>query len=361
MTAAVALSGGIDSLVAAWLLKKSGIHVIGIHFITGYEFAKHEHSPPGYSYALTKRALPAQQAAEQLGIPLHIIDCRRVFEKQIVEYFTQTYGSGRTPNPCVLCNRLIKFGEVLEFAGKLGADCLATGHYANAEKAGEYAMLKKGADLKKDQSYFLGMLSAEQLSKAVFPLGKMHKENVKKLARENGLQAASDSESQDICFIRDENYAEFLETRGKIRLEPGPIVDVDGITIGRHKGLHRYTIGQRRGINCPAPAPYYVVRIEPELNRLVVGFKNTVYKDHCYIKRVNWLIPRPDKPIRVKAKIRYRHHEADALLEPGAGDTALIRFSEPQAAVTPGQAAVCYVNDTVAAGGWIENDPEQAS
>ncbi|MGM0787081.1 MAG: tRNA 2-thiouridine(34) synthase MnmA [Thermodesulfobacteriota bacterium] len=364
MTVAVALSGGIDSLVAAWLLKKSGTPLIGIHFITGYESANRGYAASGSEkneYGNTSRANPAEQAAHQLGIPLQIMDCRRVFEEQIVKYFAETYQSGRTPNPCVLCNRIIKFGKALEFAQSLGADCLATGHYANLEKTGKYPALKKGSDIQKDQSYFLGMLSSDQLSRAVFPLGGMHKEGVKKLAHENGLKPASDKESQDICFIRNKTYAGFLEARGEIRIEPGAIVDVQGNTIGRHNGLHRYTIGQRRGINCPAPAPYYVVRIEPEFNQLVVGFKNTVYKDHCYINRVNWLIPRPDKPVRVKAKIRYRHHEADALLEHKAGDRALIRFSQPQAAVTPGQAAVCYIDDTVAAGGWIEKESRQAS
>ncbi|MFP4158629.1 MAG: tRNA 2-thiouridine(34) synthase MnmA [Desulfobacterales bacterium] len=365
MTVAVALSGGIDSLVAAWLLKKSGIPLIGIHFITGYETAKQQGCavpvPGKNEHARTNRANPAEQAARQLGIPLHIMDCRRVFEEQIVKYFAESYRSGTTPNPCVLCNRVIKFGEALEFARNLGAECLATGHYANLEKTGKYPGLKKGSDLQKDQSYFLGMLSADQLSRAVFPLGGMRKKDVEKLAHENSLKPASDKESQDICFIRNQTYAEFLEARGKIRLEPGAIVDVEGNIIGRHNGLHRYTIGQRRGINCPARAPYYVVRIEPEFNQLVVGFKNTVYKDHCYINSVNWLIPRPDRPVEVKAKIRYRHHEADALLERKSGDKALIRFWEPQAAVTPGQAAVCYIDDTVAACGWIEKESRQAS
>ncbi|MFW6080834.1 MAG: MnmA/TRMU family protein, partial [Desulfosalsimonas sp.] len=244
---------------------------------------------------------------------------------------------------------------VLEHAQKLGADFLATGHYARIDNTGKLPVLEKGADKRKDQSYFLAMLAPAQLSRACFPLGDLRKSQVREIAEKNGLKPASGGESQDICFIQRGNYAEFLENRGKINIASGPIVDQEGHLIGRHKGLHRYTVGQRRGINCPASAPYYVIRIDPENNQLVVGFKNTLYTDYCYIKQVNWLIPKPDNPIRVKAKIRYRHREADALLEPESGDRALIRFEQPQAAIAPGQTAVCYTGDTVAVGGWIEN------
>ncbi len=343
MTAAVALSGGIDSLVAAWLLKKTGTDLIGIHFFNGYESARR----PCY---------PVGQLAEDLGIPLHVIDCRQVFEKKIVKYFIEAYRWGRTPNPCILCNRLIKFGVAFEYAHKLGADSLATGHYARVEKTADGTRLLKGTDRQKDQSYFLAMLTETQLSHAVFPLGNLRKTQVKKIASEHGLQPLAGRESQDICFIRKENYAEFMESREEITLSPGPIVDVEGNIIGSHKGLHRYTVGQRRGISCPGPAPYYVVRIDPENNQLVVGFKNKLYKDHCIINNVNWLIRKPGKPIPVRVKIRYRHHEADAILEPGAASTALIRFAKPQTAVAPGQAAVCYTGDTVAAGGWIKKE-----
>lgn len=359
MTVAVALSGGIDSLVAAWLLKKDNIPVIGIHFVTGYESSKHGYGnkEPGKSSVAAKdRGHPVKRLAETLDIPLHIVDCRRVFENHIVEYFIEAYRSGRTPNPCVLCNRVIKFGKALEFARNLGADRLATGHYARVENTGDSPLLRKGADRQKDQSYFLAMVTPEQLSQAVFPLGNLCKDRVRSIASRHGLEPLSGRESQDICFIHNRNYAEFLEKRGNIRIEPGPIADVDGNIIGRHKGLHRYTIGQRRGINCPDEAPYYVIRIDPEYNQLVVGFKNTLYKEYCYIKGINWLIQRPARPLWVKTKIRYRHHEADAVLEPGSGDTAVIRFAEPQAAITPGQAAVCYTEDAVAAGGWIENE-----
>ncbi|MCF8024104.1 MAG: tRNA 2-thiouridine(34) synthase MnmA [Desulfobacteraceae bacterium] len=365
MTAAVALSGGIDSLVAAWFLKKSDIPVIGIHFITGYESAKY-----GYGNKEQGRNAwgeekdsdhPVRRLADKLDIPLYIADCRSVFENRIVEYFVKTYCSGKTPNPCILCNRIIKFGKALEYAEKLGAEFLATGHYAIVGNTGKVPLLRKGADRKKDQSYFLAMLTPEQLSRANFPLGDLSKDRVRRIALENGLKPVSGRESQDICFIHNENYAGFLENRGDIMLAPGPIVDVDGNTIGTHKGLHRYTVGQRRGISCPASEPYYVVRIKPESNQLIVGFKNNLYKKNCYISGVNWLIPKPDKPLRVKVKIRYRHREADAYIEPGPENTAVIRFAEPQAAITPGQAAVCYTDDAVAAGGWIEEEAMSAS
>ncbi len=364
MTAAVALSGGIDSLVAARLLKEQNVPVIGIHFVTGYESVKHGYKnsaqPENKPEAIKDADHAMQRLARQIDIPLHIIDCRQAFEKQIVEYFIQTYRSGRTPNPCVLCNRVIKFGIALEAAQKLGADFVATGHYARVEKTGRKTRLLKGADKKKDQSYFLAMLAPDQLSKAIFPLGSLNKDRVRQIALKYGLEPVSKQESQDICFIHGQNYADFLETRGKTRFEPGPIMDTDGNILGRHKGLHRYTIGQRRGINCPGPAPYYVIRIDPENNRLVVGFKNTLYKKYCYINEVNWLIPKPDEPVAVKARIRYRHNEADAVIYPGTGSSAVIRFAEPQAAVTPGQAAVCYQDDNVVAGGWIvkESMPE---
>ncbi|MFW6334458.1 MAG: tRNA 2-thiouridine(34) synthase MnmA [Desulfosalsimonas sp.] len=358
MTVAIALSGGIDSLVAAWILKSRNIPVFGIHFITGYESAKHGYEsiePEEYDKGYGDGGHPVKRLAYLLDIPLHIVDCRRVFEKRIVDYFAETYRSGKTPNPCMLCNRIIKFGTVLQHARNLGAEFLATGHYAGIDNTGDLPVLKKGADKNKDQSYFLGMLSPAQLSRACFPLEDLGKEEVKEIAGKKGLKPAAGKESQDICFIQKENYARFLETRGKINTAPGAIVDIKGNIIGRHSGLHRYTVGQRRGINCPASAPYYVVRIDPKNNQLVVGFKNTLYKDHCYINRVNWLIPKPDSPLRVTVKIRYRHQEADALLEPRPGTGALIRFDEPQIAITPGQAAVCYKDDAVAAGGWIEN------
>ena len=358
MTIAVALSGGIDSLVAAYLLKQQTPDIFGIHFITGYESRRHGNDTPldfGPGSPASHRPNPQlQQIARQLEIPLHIIDIRKTFEENIVAYFVETYRSGKTPNPCVMCNRIIKFGAALEAARNLGATNLATGHYARIGKKTDRLELLKGADRNKDQSYFLSMLTEKQLSRAIFPLGDLEKNRVHEIAREHDLQPASGRESQDICFIPAQNYGDFLEAREKGVYEPGPIVDTEGNAIGRHKGLHRYTIGQRRGLNCPAAAPYYVVRIDPENNRLVVGFENTLYKETCSISNVNWLIPKPEKPISVRAKIRYRHHEAAAWIEPGPGNSATIRFREPQKAITPGQAAVCYQQEAVAAAGWIE-------
>ncbi len=358
MTIAVALSGGIDSLVAAHLLKQQNPDIIGIHFITGYESRRHGNEiprGPGTGSPASPRPGPQlQQIARQLEIPLHIIDSRKTFEENIVAYFVETYRTGKTPNPCVMCNRIIKFGAALEAARNLGAMHLATGHYARIEKKSNRLQLLKGADRKKDQSYFLSMLTEKQLSRAIFPLGDLEKSRVREIARDNDLQPVSGRESQDICFIPAQNYGDFLESRQTGVYEPGPIVDTEGNVIGRHKGLHRYTIGQRRGLNCPAEAPYYVVRIDPENNRLVVGFENTLYKETCRISNVNWLIPKPEKPISVRTKIRYRHRGAAARIEPGPGNSATIRFREPQKAITPGQAAVCYQQEAVAAAGWIE-------
>ena len=359
MHVAVALSGGIDSLVAAHLLKQQNANLIGIHFLTGYESSDRRAGAEGQGTRTTVHEPQARRVARQLDIPLHIVDCRHAFEKQVVAYFVQAYRTGRTPNPCVWCNRIIKFGAALEASFKLGATHLATGHYARIIETDSGPRLQKGADRRKDQSYFLSMLTADQLARAVFPLGELRKDRVRQIAEENALNSASGRESQDICFIPGQSYARFLEARHVNHFKPGEITDLQGNVIGRHKGLHRYTVGQRRGLNCPAEAPYYVVRIDVENNRLVVGFKNTLYKDTCKISRVNWLMPKPDKPVPVRAKIRYRHREAAGWIEPGPGNTAVIRFQEPQKAITPGQTAVCYQQDTVAAAGWIE--PEQAS
>lgn len=361
MIAAVALSGGIDSLVAAYVLKQQKIPVTGIHFVTGHVPFRHPHTggPPTGAPAAedNPHAARVRQMARQIGMDLHIIDCGRTFEKKIVQYFIAGYGSGLTPNPCVLCNRLIKFGVVLEAARKLGATHLATGHYAAAAPVGNRYRLLKGADPKKDQSYFLSMLSEEQLSRALFPLAGLRKEQVRQIAEQAGLQPVAQGESQDICFIPGGDYAAFLEMRTGSAFRPGPIVDARGRRIGTHKGLHRYTVGQRRGIDCPAESPYYVIRIDAENNRLVVGGKASLYSRECVVHPVNWLVPRPDKPLTVHTRIRYRHPGALSEIEPAGENRAVIRFKNLQAAVTPGQAAVCYLGDTVAAAGWIQKGP----
>ncbi len=338
---AVALSGGIDSLVAAFLLKQKNENILGLHFSTGYEKTETAHAIAGI--------------ADQLGIPLYTIDCRQVFHAQVVDYFTSTYLSGKTPNPCAICNACIKFGVVLQTARRLGATRLATGHYARVERdANGIFRLKKGADSAKDQSYFLALLSQDQLSTACFPLGRMTKKEVLALAEKNSLVFAKKSESQDICFIEGKDYAGFIGSRMGSAEKSGMIVNARGDILGAHNGLHHYTIGQRHGIHCPADQPYYVLKLDIAHNRLVVGYKKELYKTGLAISGINWIGPKPMQSVEVFVRIRYRQKAAAAVLTPIGDNTAGIRFKRPQAAVTPGQVAVCYQEDEVIAGGWID-------
>ncbi len=350
---AVALSGGIDSLVSAFLLKQQGADVVGLHFITGFETASGEAASgqnpaegiSGYLFRLT-------------GIETRIIDIREEFQNRVVRYFIDAYQSGKTPNPCVVCNREIKFGLMLDHARALGANRIATGHYARIEKTSDgKPVLQKGADAAKDQSYFLAMLRPEQLEAACFMLGDKTKAEVRAIAAQNCLEPFYKKESQDICFIRNTACQDFLAARIEHPDGEGDIVDSAGNVIGRHRGLFRYTIGQRRGINCPAARPYYVLDIDTTQNRLVVGFEDELYQKRCYISGVNWIDGKPPGPVAVKTRIRYRHRAVKSALIPAGESTAIIEFLKPQAAVTPGQLAVCWQDDTIIAGGWIEKNP----
>jgi len=351
-TLAVAVSGGVDSMMAACLLKEQGYHVIGIHFVTGYE------TDTGLAQTRAEaESHPIAEIGAQLGISIELLDCRDVFRQQVVDYFVQTYFDGQTPNPCMVCNPLIKFGAVLSFAHKLGANGLATGHYARIRKdtAGAYH-LYKGLDAHKDQSYFLARLNQSQMAQAYFPLSRLLKPDVKQMARERGLQPVTKSESQDICFVKDKSYNEFLLKQGEHVSSPGSIVDGSGNILGRHNGLHQFTIGQRRGINCPAPEPYYVIRLDPLHNRLVVGSKSDLLTSSCKVVDINWINDAPAEPTTVFTRVRYRHKEVASKLFPIDPQTAEIRFETPIASITPGQGAVFYQGDEVLGGGFISRD-----
>jgi tRNA-specific 2-thiouridylase len=290
----------------------------------------------------------------RLGIPIDILDCSAPFQDNVVDPFVDAYQKGLTPNPCIACNTAVKFGTVLDRARKLGATALATGHYARIlrDESGR-PHLHKGLDPEKEQSYFLAFLNRRQLEAARFPLGDRTKASVIRMARELGLRPAAPEESQDVCFIRDGDYRTFLARQPGVDHRPGPIQDLAGNTIGRHRGLHRFTVGQRRGINCPAAEPYYVVRLEPDRNRLVVGFRRDLFAGACTLAGTHWLEALAEAPLDVQAKIRYRSPAVDATLVPLGDRRAQLRFHRPQAAVTPGQAAVCYQGDRVLGGGWI--------
>ena len=342
---AVALSGGIDSLVAVLRLKAAGEAVFAIHFVTGYE------ATDGPDTALRR----VRRLAVRLSLDLAVIDCRQAFQREVVDDFVASYRRGRTPNPCARCNPCIKFGVLLKRARALGATRLATGHYARLIRDADGRVhLYRGLDRLKEQSYFLARLSPEQLSQAVFPLGDMTKDAVAQMAAASGLVARQPRESQDVCFVRQGSYETFLTAPGRIDPVPGPIVDVHGRLLGRHPGLHRYTVGQRRGINCPGPQAYYVVRLEPEANRLVVGFKAHLMAGGCRVSEVNWLQPPPSRPMPVAVRLRYRSPACPALLEPGEASSATVLFAVPQMAVTPGQSAVFYQGEEVVGAGWIE-------
>ena len=360
---AVALSGGVDSLVAAALLKERGHRAVGLHFLTGFETTD-IHDPaspasptpkdaPEHDVAAARRKLAP--LAEQLDIPLHIIDLRDEFKRMVVDYFIHTYRQGRTPNPCLVCNPSIKFEVLFARAQALGAERIATGHYARTGGGTDgHRHLWRGADRSKDQSYFLARLTQEQLGRAVFPLAEQTKQETIQMAAAKGLKPITAGESQDICFIRNAHYAEFLARQPGFEARPGPIEDVHGRVVGQHPGVHRFTIGQRRGINCPADRPYYVVHIDHPRNCLVVGYQEHLATDRCHVTEINWIIPPPEGPMALDVRIRYRHSAVPATLTPIRADGAEVRFARPEPAVTPGQGAVFYLGDEVLGGGWIQ-------
>jgi tRNA-specific 2-thiouridylase len=337
---AVAMSGGVDSTVAAALLKEAGHDVTGVTMkITDNSHAETD----------------AATMANRLGIPHHIIDLRDIFMIKIITYFCGEYRRGRTPNPCILCNKYIKFGALWEEAEKLGAVMLATGHYARIEKDnhGRYT-LKKGRDKNKDQSYFLCQLTQEQLSRTMFPIGNLTKEEVRKIAAELGLPSISRPESQEICFIPDNDHASFVSKYTTKAITPGPIRDEAGRTLGQHRGIASYTVGQRKGLGIAATEPLYVTAIESERNTVIVGTKEQTYGTELIADNLNWIaITAPEHPIKVKTKIRYRHTATEATVMPQGDGTVRVKFAEPQMAITPGQAIVFYDGDKVLGGGTI--------
>lgn len=362
---AVAVSGGIDSLVAAFLLEKQGADVFGLHFVTGFEETPaldegQDHMTVFPGSDLSESGLINNSGmgmvAGQLGIPVHVIDIRKEFRAEVSEYFYRSYLEGLTPNPCIVCNSRIKFGLMIEKAGFFGADFLATGHYAgiNWLENGMFRLLK-GTDPKKDQSYFLSHVKKDAFKKTVFPLSGLTKHDVFRIASDNGLKPLFSRESQDICFIRND-YGSFMEAQPGFYAKPGEIVDSSGKAIGRHKGLHLFTIGQRRGINCPAKEPYYVLRLDTMNNRLVVGFKNQLHKKTCTVNCMNWLNRRNPGRYRLDVKTRYAHVPSSAEIRVIDENICEVLFDEPQISITPGQAAVLYDNDELIGGGFICRD-----
>ncbi len=339
----VAMSGGVDSSVAAALLKDEGHEVIGI---TMKLFDGKDSSSSCCSLSSVE---DARRVASRLGIPHYVINFKRIFKHDVIDDFISEYNRGRTPNPCVRCNELIKFDALLKKAKDLGASHIATGHYAKVGKGknGRF-ILKKGIDGNKDQSYFLYPLSQEALSSTIFPLGDLTKTDVRKLAKKYKLKVADKPESQEICFVEGSFGSLF-------KPQKGAILDLNGRVLGSHKGYQLYTIGQRRGLGLSREKPAYVVKIDPANNELTVGDKGDVYGDDLVAGSINYIyVSRITSPVKLKAKIRYNSPEADAAISPAAQGKVRVTFKKPQFAITPGQSVVFYDGDIVFGGGIIE-------
>ncbi len=355
----VAMSGGVDSSVAAALLKDQGYEVTGITmqlFSLPREVCLSEDLRSCCGF---KAIEDAGRVASVLGIPHYTVDFRDEFEKHVIADFCREYGRGRTPNPCIRCNEHIKFELLAQRAKNLGAEFIATGHHARVErdpKSGRH-LLRKGGDRAKDQSYFLYALNQRQLSFTLFPVGEMTKARVRQLARKWKLPVSEKEESQEICFVLDNDYARFLESRVPGAFRPGPILDLGGNTLGRHRGIPLFTVGQRKGMGIAAPHPLYVLAIDPKRNAVIVGTDEDLLRKRLAASCLNWISGCGiDAPLQVRAKIRSKHREARATVFPAGAGRVEVEFLAPQRAVTPGQAIVFYDGDIVVGGGIIDSD-----
>jgi len=345
-----ALSGGVDSSVAAALLVEQGYAVTGVMLRLWAE--------PGATrdnLCCTPDAVNrARAVADLLSIPFHLLDVRDLFRRAVVGYFVAEYASARTPNPCIPCNREVRFGTLLRWAREQGADYLATGHYARVRRVGDRYQLLRGRDPAKDQSYVLHILTQEQLAHVLFPLGDLSKAEVREIARRKGLPVAEQPESQDVCFLADGDYRRFLAEVAPETARPGPVLDTSGRVLGEHRGLVNYTIGQRKGIGVAAPYPLYVLALDPARNVLVVGPEEGLGQGECTVTRMHYVSgEEPPGPFTATAKIRYRHREVEVVAAPLAGGRLYVRFAHPQRDVTPGQYLVLYDGEEVLGGGVI--------
>jgi len=350
----VAMSGGVDSSVAAALLKEAGAEVIGLTMqIWDYSNFTSVHGEAHGTCCSLDDVYDARRVATHLDIPFYVINFEKEFEREVIDRFCDDYFNGRTPNPCVLCNQVLKFEILLRRAKELEADYLVTGHYARILKQGGRFSLHKGFDNNKDQSYFLFTLTQEQMSMVRFPLGSMDKDEVRDHGVRLGLSVAEKPESQDICFVPDGDYVRFLEEQRGAGTMDGEIVHVSGKVLGRHQGTYRYTIGQRRGLGLSWPQPLFVVAIDAPGKQVVVGEKVHLSVSELEVSDVNWVDPEPVAPFSAACRIRYRHQEVLATITPLPEGRARVTFPEPQKGVTPGQAAVFYAGGKVLGGGWI--------
>ena len=345
---AVAMSGGVDSSLSAAILLYRGFEVVGVTmWLENEEF--HEKS-----CCSSQEIQDAKTVANQLGIVHYVADFRKIFREEVENYFVAEYLRGRTPNPCVHCNKKIKFGKLFDFAKYIGADFLATGHYARIVFEDDRFKLKKGVDIKKDQSYVLYNLTAENLSQIIFPLGDMSKDETRNVAESLNLPVAHKRDSQEICFIPNNDYKDFISRRADDvdALKAGEIVDTNGKVLGRHNGFANYTIGQRKGLGIAAECPLYVVRIDVAKRQVVVGKSDELFSDELTAENVHWIYTPKNFPVKLQAKIRYGFRVANCTVE-NFGENLRVKFDEPQRAITAGQSIVFYDDDEVLGGGTI--------
>jgi tRNA-specific 2-thiouridylase len=364
-TIAVAMSGGVDSSTVAAMLRADGHNVVGLtmQLWNQRRLAGHDGMPEsvqGRCCSLDD-VYDARRVAETIGIPYYVVNHEERFERDVVRPFVEQYLSGRTPIPCSLCNNHLKFDQLLIVAQQIGADALATGHYARVEfdqSLGRW-LLKRPTDRSKDQTYFLFGLTQEQLSRTLFPLGGMMKPEVRQLAQEHGLALAQKPDSQEICFVPGGDYKKFLDAylaeQGETLPDTaGELVTTNGEVVGEHGGIHNFTVGQRKGLGVATGSPLYVIQIKGDARQVVVGNQEELYTRTLRVQRTNLIaVEQLREPMRVAVKIRHRHEGASALIEKSGHDEILVSFDQPQRAVTPGQAAVFYDNDVVIGGGWI--------
>lgn len=350
--ALIAMSGGVDSSVAALLMKEKGYDCVGC------TMKLYRNEDAGIENEHTCCSLDdvedAKRIARYLEIPYYIFNFSQDFRANIIDRFVWSYENGRTPNPCIDCNRYMKFGKLFDRAQILGCDKVVTGHYARIEKQGGQYILKKAVDAKKDQSYVLYTMTQKQLSQTMFPLGELEKTTVRKLAQEHGFTNAEKPDSQDICFVPDGDYARIVELYAKHPVCPGNFVDLSGAVLGQHRGIIHYTIGQRKGLGISFSKPHYVCAIDPASNTITLGKNADVHQRHLTADDFNWISgSAPCRPIRCKAKIRYRQAEQPATATALSDGTVKVLFDAPQRAITPGQAVVLYDGDIVLGGGVI--------
>ncbi|RJQ17946.1 MAG: tRNA 2-thiouridine(34) synthase MnmA [Nitrospiraceae bacterium] len=353
MKVIVAMSGGVDSSVAACLLKKEGHEVTGLSFEL---WDKRDLTNSNICCSIETIEL-AKSVAHKIGIEHHTVDVRDAFYRHVIENFCTSYMEGITPNPCILCNKFIKFDFLLKKAGELGADFIATGHYARIIKGQGVSrhLLLKGIDPKKDQSYVLYVMKQEELAKTLFPLGVLTKDKTREIAKELGLATALRPESQEICFVGDEKYVDFIKDVSPESLKPGPVIDIGGKIIGEHRGIAFYTIGQRKRLGISSLKPHYVVSIDRAKNIITAGSKEDAAMKSFTVRDLNWIaVGSLSASIKVKVKIRSMMKDVPATISPEGYDRVFVEFDEPQWAPAPGQSAVFYDNDVVVGGGIIE-------